>query len=227
MGKYILECNNVSKYFIKRNKRQLILKDINFKVKENEIVIISGKSGEGKSVLLWILCAIDNPTSGEILIDGMNPEKINNHLIAEFYQEKIAFIFQDYNLIPTLTVLENVQAALIHSKINKNERKIKAIKMLEVIGLKEKMYYLPLELSIGQRQKVAIARSLINNPKIIFADEPTGGLDEVTAKPIIKILCKLVNKNKSSLIIATHGIFPLDIADRVYTLKDSCLKQIK
>lgn len=226
MDKVILECSKVTKFFIKNNKKFLILKGINLKVKENEIVVISGKSGEGKTVLLWLLSAIDKPSEGEILIDGINPEKLDSNSTSNLFREKIAIIFQDYNLIPTLTVFENVESALIHSRLNKNERKQKIVKMLEDIGLKDKMDYLPLELSIGQRQRVAIARSLVNNPRIIFADEPTGGLDNESAKSIIKLLCKLVH-NKSSLIVTTHGIFPLDVGDHVFNLKDGKLEQVR
>ena len=227
MSKYILECNNISKQFLKKNKISTILKNVNFKVKEKEIVIISGKSGEGKSVLLWLLSAIDQPTSGEVLIDNINILKLNNKKIAKYYQEKVAFIFQDYNLIQTLTALENIQLTLIHSKLSEKEKKLKAIKMLKDVDLIEKKDFFPFELSIGQRQKIAIARGLINNPRIIFADEPTGGLDADTAALIIKLLCKLVKKNKSSLIVATHGVFPLDIGDSIYLLKNSFLNQIK
>jgi putative ABC transport system ATP-binding protein len=227
MNKNILECRDINKFFIKNGNKNIILNNINLNIKEKEITVIFGKSGEGKSVLLWILSGIDNPSSGEIIYNGISLNDLSTEKLAVLYRENISFIFQDFNFIPTWTVMENIESALLHKNINNKEKRSMVMKMLEDVGLSDKQDHLPHELSIGQRQRAAIARSLVTKPRIIFADEPTGGMDDETANPIIKILTGYIKKNNASLIVATHGVFPKNIADRLLILKNTKLLDLK
>jgi len=223
MSETIMECRSIQKSFAKRGESIQILRDINLQVQRNEIVVITGKSGEGKSVLLWLLAQLDRPTGGEVLYKGVSLTRMPRGDLAKMRSRSICMIFQDFNLIPIWTALENVTAALIHSGLKRQDAIGKAALMLERVGLSGKLDYFPAELSIGQRQRVAIARNLINDPEIIVADEPTGGLDPETADAIIDLMAEPVRKKNSSLIVATHGNFPLAVADRVLYLKGGML----
>lgn len=223
MDNPVIECRSLQKTFRKNGKNYPVLRDINMTVNEREVVVISGKSGEGKSTLLWLIAQLDKPTGGEILFRGEPLSGMAGAALADVRRNEICMIFQDFNLIPIWTALENVMAALAHSGLKKREAREKAVYMLEKTGLADKLDYFPSELSIGQRQRVAIARNLIIDPAVIVADEPTGGLDPATADSIIQLMGEPVRNGKSSLIVASHGTFPLSVADRVLRLSDGML----
>lgn len=179
------------------------LKNINLIVKEKEFVSIMGPSGSGKSTLMNILGCLDKPTEGVYELDEESVQKMNDNELAVIRNRKIGFIFQSFNLIPRINALKNVELPMIYAGISAKERKERAIKALEKVGLKERMNHNPSELSGGQRQRVAIARSLVNNPCLIFADEPTGNLDTKSGNEVMSIFQQL-NKEGVTIIMVTH-----------------------
>lgn len=219
----ILRCENLVKKFQTRNGEIEILKNVNFSVNKGEIVIIKGKSGAGKSTLLWILGGIERANSGKIIFEGRLLDEMNNQELAMMRRRKIGIIFQNFNLIPSWTAFENVESALIHSGMSKKDRSGKVYSLLNEFELSNRVDNLPSELSVGQQQRVAIARAIANEPLLIIADEPTGELDPETATEIITHLTRLVRDKSVTLIIATHGTYPLDSADKIFQLSDGIL----
>ncbi len=220
MDNTVISCSNVSKFFTSRGKRTEVLSNITFSVKAGEIVLIRGRSGSGKTTLLQILAGLDRPSSGSVEITGKFIDKLSSAKLAQLRRQNIGFIFQNFNLLPSWTALENVEAALIHTKLTRDERIRKAHELLGELGLADRVDHLPSELSLGQQQRVAVARALINTPKIVFADEPTGDVDSEIAAVIIESLVNLVRSRKASLVVCTHGDFPQEMADRVYILEE-------
>lgn len=180
-----------------------IIKDLNFEIKKGEFVSLLGKSGSGKSTLLYLISSLDNPTSGRILIDGNDINKIANKELYSFRNKYMGFVFQFHYLLPEFTALENILMPTIKSNQLKEKRKM-ALELLARFGLSDKADHLPSQLSGGQMQRVSIARALIMNPKYIFADEPTGALDSLNAKIVMDIL-KTINKEfQTTIILVTH-----------------------
>lgn len=213
----IIEATNINKSFTLGGKNMQILKDINLNIKEGEFVAIVGSSGSGKSTLLSIIAGLDKPTSGKILIDKKRIDNLSEDEMAEFRNKKIGFIFQSFFLVPSLTAYENVLLPMeISNKIN--EKKIN--ETLQAVGMDHRKNNYPLQLSGGERQRIAIARALINEPRIIFADEPTGNLDSTNGENIMKILTKLKKDKKITLIIVTHEKKVSKLADRIIEIKD-------
>jgi putative ABC transport system ATP-binding protein len=223
----IISCSNITKRFLSRGKQTDVLCDISFSVKAGQIIVIQGRSGTGKSTLLQILAGLETPSSGQITIQGEQVEKLSSEKLAILRRQTVGFIFQNFNLIPSWTAYENVEAALIHTTLSKNERRQKVRELLDELGMADRTDYLPSELSIGQQQRVAIARALINTPKIVFADEPTGDVDPETAKSILEHLVGIVRRHQSSLIVCTHGEFPQEMADKLYILDDGKITEQK
>jgi putative ABC transport system ATP-binding protein len=223
----ILECRQVSKRFTNNGETFDILRDVSFCAEENQVTVITGKSGEGKTVLLWLLAALDAPTAGEVLFEGEDLGGLTENALARLRRNKLCLIFQDFNLVASYTALENVMAPLVESGVPKTEQRERAAAVLRSLGLGRRLHNLPAELSIGQRQRVAVARTMIVSPRVILADEPTGGLDPETAAEIIELLVRQVRKTRACLIAATHGLFPLNVADRAYELKGGLLRPAK
>ncbi|WP_353095354.1 ABC transporter ATP-binding protein [Tissierella praeacuta] len=179
------------------------LKNINLIVEEGEFVSIMGPSGSGKSTLMNILGCLDKPTEGIYELDGESVQQMNDNQLAMIRNKKIGFIFQSFNLIPRINALKNVELPMIYAGISAKERKERAMKALERVGLEERMGHNPNELSGGQRQRVAIARSLVNDPAVIFADEPTGNLDTKSGNEVMGIFQQL-NAEGVTIIMVTH-----------------------
>lgn len=194
------------------------LKNINLHICEKEFVSIMGPSGSGKSTLMNILGCLDKPTEGIYQLDGESVQDMNDNQLAVVRNKKIGFIFQSFNLIPRISALKNVELPMIYAGISSNERKRRAIKALEKVGLQQRINHNPNELSGGQRQRVAIARSLVNNPSVIFADEPTGNLDTKSGNEIMGIFQEL-NKEGVTIIMVTHE---LDIAQHTKRMISCC-----
>ncbi|WP_313756849.1 ABC transporter ATP-binding protein [Tissierella sp.] len=199
----MIKIENLKKIYTNGSISVEALTNINLKVEEGEFVSIMGPSGSGKSTLMNILGCLDKPTEGIYELDGESVQKMNDNQLAMIRNRKIGFIFQSFNLIPRVNALKNVELPMIYAGIPPRERKERAIKALERVGLKERMGHNPNELSGGQRQRVAIARSLVNDPSVIFADEPTGNLDTKSGNEVMAIFQEL-NAEGVTIIMVTH-----------------------
>ncbi len=218
--KNIIEIKDLKKSYENGNIKALNGIDLN--IKEGEFVSIIGPSGSGKSTLLNMLGALDIPDSGSINVAGY--DLIHDKKLNEFRGEKIGFIFQLHNLIPNISVVENVEIPMYTKKISSKDQRQKALSLLETVGLKDKAKIKPNKLSGGERQRVAIARSLANDPSIILADEPTGSLDSKTSTKILEELIKLHKEKKVTLIIVTHDMNVAKLADRIIEVLDGKIK---
>lgn len=201
------------------------LRGVNMDIAAGEIVGVVGPSGSGKSTLLGIMGGLDTPTSGIIEIDGVNISRMNEDQLTEIRNEKIGFIFQFFNLIPTLTALENVALPIQFARkthFNPNKR---AKELLDMLGLKDRMKHRPSELSGGQQQRVAIARALANNPPILLADEPTGNLDTESGAVVMEALRTIREESGTTVVIVTHDHELANHADRVLTLVDGLITE--
>lgn len=223
----ILKCSGIVKNFKKKNRLIQVLKGVDLEIFPGEITVIKGKSGEGKTVLQWILSGIDSPSSGEMQFEGTSFNNYSREEFANIRRNKIGLIFQNFHLIQSWTALENVESAMINSDLSYDERFQKAVAILNKLGLGERLDNLPIELSEGQQQRVAIARALINEPVLIIADEPTGNVDDETASDILNILVPYIKDRGSAMVVTTHGIFTGEhLANRVFYLKDGVLTDV-
>ncbi len=220
MNNKVIELKNVNKIYKTKAEEIHILKNVNLSFSKGNFVSIQGKSGSGKTTLLNILGLLDVPTNGDMLIDdkiiNYKDEKIKNKI----RNEKMGFVFQFHYLLNEFTALENVMMpALINKKFNKKEVREKAMELLELVGLSERVKHKPLELSGGEKQRVAIARSMINDPEIILADEPTGNLDTETSLVINNLFKKINEEKKQSIIIVTHSLELANLAEYKYKIE--------
>lgn len=195
------------------------LQGINITVQRGEFVSIMGPSGCGKSTLMHIVGCLDRPTSGDIKLDEVDVDELNDNDLAEIRNKKVGFVFQTFNLLPKLNAIENVELPLIYAGVKPEQRRKKAAELLESVGLKDRMFHKPSELSGGQSQRVAIARSLVNDPSILLADEPTGNLDSKSGDEIIHLFTEL-NQRGITMIIVTHDQEIADCSKRIVRLKD-------
>jgi putative ABC transport system ATP-binding protein len=221
----LLRCQNVSKSFQTGQGTIEIFHQIEFHICSGESILLFGKNGQGKSVLLSLLCGLDAPTQGDIYFDGMWFRSCSQKRLEMIRRTHIGIIFQNLNLIPSWTALENVEAALEDILPSPKEKRHRAYALLEEMGMEDRIHHLPGELSMGEQQRVAIARTLIREPKMILADEPTGDLDTVTAEQILQLLQRQVQKTHATLLVATHGSFPKTHFDRTFNLNHGALFQ--
>ena len=218
----LIELKNISKYYIV-NKKTVILKKINFKFKKGLIYSLVGPSGSGKSTLLNLLSLIDKPSSGEIIINNNSTKYNNISQNDQLRADKIGIIYQQNNLLPDFNALENVYLARLAIDNNKNRAILEATKIIKSLGLLNRINHFPSELSGGELQRIAFSRALINKPEIILADEPTGSLDQSSAKEVFKILYKLKSKNRL-IIYATHNRLFANMADCKLEMIDGNIK---
>jgi len=197
---------------------------VNFEVNEARFIAIVGPSGSGKSTLLNLVGLNDYSTSGKIFIDDADALLLSSSKRRKIRLFRMGFVFQTFNLLPTLTALENVELPMSLADKPQKEQREKALRLLETVGLGKRLFHRPKELSMGEMQRVAIARALANNPEIIIADEPTGELDSKTAKEIIALLFDINRKEKTAVIVATHDEKIVDVADTIYTIQDGRLR---
>jgi putative ABC transport system ATP-binding protein len=216
----MIKIHNLTKTYNKGTTKVEALKGVSFSIENGEMVALMGASGSGKSTLLSLIGGLDKCDSGSISIDEENISALNAQKLADFRRDKIGFIFQQFNLIPTLSVIENIMLPLLPIKMEKAECYRAAMEVIEKVGLDTREKHLPGELSGGEQQRVAIARALINKPEIILADEPTGDLDSKTGEKILELLQSLNQKEKVTIIIATHDDKIAKKAKRQIVLKD-------
>ncbi|MFF2907894.1 ABC transporter ATP-binding protein [Paenibacillus sp. NPDC057934] len=216
----MLRVEKVTHSFKNGNETTAVLHDINFSVQKGEMVALLGSSGSGKSTMLNLMAGLMKPTEGHIYIADHDIVKMSENKLSEFRRKNIGFIFQAYELITSLTVRENVELPLVFQSISPSVRKKKALELLEAVGIPDKANLFPAQLSGGQQQRVSIARSLITEPSVIFADEPTGNLDSKTEEEIITILLDLNKKMKTTFIVVTHEIEVAEQMQRIFTLRD-------
>ena len=203
-----------------------VLKDINIEIERGKIVSIVGKSGAGKSTLLYILSTLDKATNGEVLFDNKKLDELKGDDLSNFRNKKIGFIFQFHNLLSEFTVLENVSIPALISSSDKEKIKIKAKEILEKLGLFDRLTHKPNELSGGEQQRVAIARSLINSPDIVFADEPTGNLDSENGQKIIELMKRAATDFNTTIILVTHNPQIAEFGNRHFEIRDGKLTDI-
>ncbi len=224
MGKEILVMRDIVKTYQMGDEEQVILKKINFTVCENEFVSILGPSGSGKSTMMNIIGCLDVQTSGEYYLSGHNVSEMDEVELARIRNKEIGFVFQQFQLLPRLNALENVELPLIYSKLPSKLRKEKAEEMLEKVGLKDKMKNYPNQLSGGQQQRVAIARAVVTQPTILLADEPTGALDQKTGHQVMELF-KSLHKEGRTIIMITHDSKIAENAHRTVRILDGNLTE--
>jgi putative ABC transport system ATP-binding protein len=216
----IIEVKNLTKKYRVGSEIISALNGVDLHIERGEFLAIVGTSGSGKSTLLHMMSGLERPTKGEILINGMLINKVREKDMASFRRKHMGFIFQHYNLLTALTALENAALPLVLQGVNTRERNKRAVEILKTLGLGDRMKNKPNQMSGGQQQRVSIARALINNPKILFADEPTGNLDTKTTREILELLTTMVKEKGQTLVMVTHDMEVASYADRVIRMVD-------
>ena len=219
----LLELKGIYKTYNQGNMDVPVLKDINLSIEQGEYVAIMGPSGSGKSTLMNIIGCIDKPTEGEYILDGENIEKCKDRELSYIRNKQIGFVFQNFNLLPRQSALDNVGLPLQYAKVPKRHRKKRFLEVLDMVGLSDRVNFKPTQLSGGQKQRVAIARAMVNNPKILLADEPTGALDSKSGIQVMKLFREL-HKKGVTIIMITHSDEIASYADRVIKIIDGELR---
>jgi len=222
-ARIVIKVDNVWEVYQMGKVQVPALRGLNLQVKEKEFLAIMGPSGSGKSTAMHIIGCLDIPTKGEVYLDSKNIAKMTESELATIRCKKIGFVFQHFNLIPTLTALENVMLPMIFQNVPDEKKKSRSMALLKRVGLTERMNHHPSELSGGEQQRVAIARALANDPEIILGDEPTGNLDSKNGEMVMQLLSDLHEKEKKTIIIITHENEVADYAERKLILRDGKL----
>lgn len=223
----VITVKNLYKIYKVGTNKVRALNGVDFTVYEGEFCAIVGTSGSGKSTLLNMMAGLEKPTKGEIVIAGHHIEKLNENKLVQFRRKNVGFIFQSFNLMGTMNALENVALPLSFRGMPKEIRLKKAMKMLKLVGLKEHAMHRPNQMSGGQQQRVGMARALVVNPKIMFADEPTGNLDSKTSKEMMDLMRKVVNEQKKTLVMVTHDDSLAAVADKIIRIVDGKIISIE
>ena len=215
----LIELINVAKSYKKGAQKVTPLSNLNLKVEEGDFVALMGPSGSGKTTLLNLIAGIDQATEGQVMIDGVDITRLSRSKLARWRAQSVGYIFQLYHLVPVLTAYENVELPLLLHKLTRKERQQRVNTALEAVGLLERHDHYPRQLSGGQEQRVAIARALVTNPRIIVADEPTGDLDRVSADQTLKLLKRLSDETRKTLVMVTHDPTAGAVARRLIHLE--------
>jgi putative ABC transport system ATP-binding protein len=227
MTRSFIECLYLSKQYKGKKHPIKAVTDINLQVEQGEFILLKGRSGAGKSTLLNLIGGLITPTSGSVRIEDKLINELDNKSLSNLLMNKIGIIFQSFNLLPTYDIYENIEVALAPKGLSYKEIQDLILPYFEQFQLTEKLHLLPEELSVGQQQKVAIIRTLVKQPSIILADEPTASVDDETAGEILDYLKNLRNEKKVTVILATHGAVSDSIADRIIKMENGCLMNLK
>ena len=220
MSMNVIELRHLAKTFTDRAEPTIALTNINLVIKQGEFVAIIGPSGSGKSSLMNIIGLLDTPTQGEYLLDGQPVSGLSDLKLARVRRDKIGFIFQSFNLLPRLSVIANVELPMVYAGVGSKDRHKRALKLLDLVGIKDRANYRPNQISGGQTQRVAIARALANQPSLILADEPTGNLDTKSSTAIIDELRRLNRETGATIVVVTHNPEIAELTDRTVTVRD-------
>ncbi|WP_317041075.1 ABC transporter ATP-binding protein [Niabella ginsenosidivorans] len=223
MAVSIIHISDLRKSYFMGQQELQVLKGVALNINKNEYVALMGPSGSGKSTLMNILGCLDTPTSGTYVLNGKDVSKMEDNSLAEVRNREIGFVFQQFNLLPRLTALENVALPLIYAGVKKSERNEKALRMLELVNLTDRSHHKPNELSGGQCQRVAIARALVNDPSLVLADEPTGNLDTKTSYEIMDIFDR-IHSAGNTVVLVTHEEDIANCANRIVRLRDGVIE---
>lgn len=216
----VIEVKNLYKLYRVGDEVVRALDGLDFTICKGEFCAIVGTSGSGKSTLLNMLAGLEKPTKGSIVIDGQHIEQLNEEQLVKFRRENVGFIFQSFHLLSTMNAVENVALPLSFRGMHKEERLKRADRMLELVNLKKHKKHRPNQMSGGQQQRVGVARALVVDPKIIFADEPTGNLDSHTSEEVMELMKKVVKEQQKTLVMVTHDAHLATYADRIFHIKD-------
>ena len=227
-NKEIIRVEKLRREFMVGGEKVKALRGVSFTIREGEFVTIMGTSGSGKSSLLNLLGCLDTPTSGEYVLDGTSVQSMSKNQRAVTRNRKIGFVFQNYNLLPKTTAIENVELPLLYnSSVSAKERREKAVRALEAVGLHERLYHKSNQMSGGQQQRVGVARALVVEPEIIFADEPTGNLDSNTSVEVMNLMKKVVREKNQTLVMVTHDNYLAGFADVILRIRDGKIIEIE
>ncbi|RLD15216.1 MAG: hypothetical protein DRI28_01225 [Caldiserica bacterium] len=227
MEEYVISTENLTEEYLLGKVVVPALRGVDLKIKRGEFAVIMGPSGSGKSTLLNLLGGLQKPTGGKVFINGVDLSTLNENQLAIFRRKNVGFVFQAYNLIPTLTAIENVELPMIFYNISPNERKKRAEVLLTSLGLGDRLHHRPSELSGGEQQRVSIARALANNPEIILADEPTGNLDTKTGGKIMEEMVKVNREFGKTIVMVTHDPEVAHFGDRIIHIRDGKIENIE
>lgn len=223
----LIKVRDLYKIYVMGGEQIRALDGVDLEINRGEIVCLLGTSGSGKSTLLNALAGLERPSKGGVNIGGIDIEKLSEEDVTTFRRLNIGFVFQSYNLISTLTALENVTLGMIFKGTDQKTREEKGVAMLRAVGLGDRIHHKPNELSGGQQQRVSIARAFVDNPKIIFADEPTGNLDTKTTEEILQLISGMARENNQTMIIVSHDQEVTEYADKTFHMQDGKISEIK
>lgn len=223
----VIQVKNLYKIFRVGNSKVRALNGVDLTIYRGEFCAIVGTSGSGKSTMLNMLAGLEKPTKGEVIVAGEHLENMTENQLVRFRREKVGFIFQSFNLLGTMNAVENVALPLTFRGVDKKNREEKASKMLDLVGLSKHKKHRPNEMSGGQQQRVGVARALVLDPEIIFADEPTGNLDSHTSEDVLKLMRKVVQEKNQTLVMVTHDNHLAGFADRIFHIIDGKIVKIE
>ncbi len=222
-----IQVKNLYKIFRVGNEKVRALNGVDLTIYKGEFCAIVGTSGSGKSTMLNMLAGLEKPTKGEVIVAGEHLEKMNENQLVKFRREHVGFIFQSFNLLGTMNAIENVALPLTFRGVDKKVREAKAVEMLKLVGLPKHMKHRPNEMSGGQQQRVGVARALVLDPEIIFADEPTGNLDSKTSAEVLGLMRKVVTEKNQTMVMVTHDNHLAGFADRIFHIIDGKIVKIE
>ena len=223
----VIQVKNLYKIFRVGDEKVRALNGVDLTIYKGEFCAIVGTSGSGKSTMLNMLAGLEKPTKGEVIVAGQHLENMTENQLVKFRREKVGFIFQSFNLLGTMNAIENVALPLTFRGVDKKIREAKAVKMLKLVGLSKHMLHRPNEMSGGQQQRVGVARALVLNPEIIFADEPTGNLDSHTSAEVLGLMRKVVQEKNQTMVMVTHDNHLAGFADRIFHIIDGKIVKIE